>query len=691
MVVNDPGRQASSGARVLGGRYRLLARRGTGYDAAVFDAVDDTTDQRVTVKVVHPDLCADPDIRVRLASALDQALTVRHAHLASVLDWGSEQWNERDIVYVVVEHLGGGSLREIIDRGRRLSPSQGLQLGLEVCRGLAALHEVQHAHGDVRPSTVVFGTDGRARLVDIGIGEVLAQVNWADPTRVTNERAGYAAPERGQDSEIGPKGDVYSLCVTLLEATSGQVPLVGESTVATLQGRVGKLMPVSADLGPLASVLERAGRPDPADRWTAVEFGRALAQASASLPRPAPIPLVSGGLFDNPPDAATQAVPVVAAATGAVVALGVGDPYDPTFPTPRPAADQPLTVVEQTDTPAPTTVSPAMAPPSPATAVLPAVDAPADEAPQRVSWLRKLRLGRLLLVAVLGFAVGAALGFLLTPIASHEVPDLVGVERGEALNTISEFGWQVTITREASDTVPIDVVIRTEPVAGETVREGEAFDMVVSNGPAPRELPDLDGLTVEEATAQLASLGLVLLQGEPEFSETVPVGVILRWSVPVAPTLGAGDTVVIGTGVEVITSKGPAPRVVPDLTGLDPAAAEAVLAQNGLTGNQVAEQQFSDTVAAGLVMSQDPAPGTAASRGGTVTYVISKGPDVVPLPPLVGRSLGDATAALVSSGFQVGQATGNILGTVSEIQVDGVSVVDGAAVRRGATVNLVLI
>jgi serine/threonine-protein kinase len=77
------------------------------------------------------------------------------------------------------------------------------------------------------------------------------------------------------------------------------VPFVGDSTVATLQNRVDRLLPVSADLGPLASVLERAGRPDPADRCTAAEFGRALVQAAERLPRPEPLPILANSLFGS--------------------------------------------------------------------------------------------------------------------------------------------------------------------------------------------------------------------------------------------------------------------------------------------------------------------------------------------------------------------------------------------------------
>ena len=84
----------------------------------------------------------------------------------------------------------------------------------------------------------------------------------------------------------------------MLEGVTGKVPFVGDSTVATLSNRMNKLLPVSADLGPLAAVLERAGRPDPEGRSSVPEFGQALVRAAERLPRPAPIPVLGAGLFD---------------------------------------------------------------------------------------------------------------------------------------------------------------------------------------------------------------------------------------------------------------------------------------------------------------------------------------------------------------------------------------------------------
>ena len=272
--------------RVVAGRYQLGPRRGSGVDAAVFDAYDLVEEQVVAMKVVHPDLTAGEGFERAFRFAAEQGAAIKHPNIAEIYDWGADVWNDRKAMYVVVEHLGGGSLREYLDRGRTLSPSQALMVGLDVCKALDVIHRHGLVHGDIRPSTLVFGDDRRLRVTDVGLANVVGEALWTERAHVSNALAMYASPELAERGERGPKGDVYSLCLTLLESMSGSVPFAGDSTVATLSNRIGRLMPVSADLGPLAAVLERAGRPLPEDRYTAAEFGRALVQAAEKLPRP---------------------------------------------------------------------------------------------------------------------------------------------------------------------------------------------------------------------------------------------------------------------------------------------------------------------------------------------------------------------------------------------------------------------
>ncbi|HQY83918.1 MAG TPA: serine/threonine-protein kinase, partial [Ilumatobacteraceae bacterium] len=326
---------------MIAGRYRLGARLGSSLEAAVFESFDEQLQRAVVLKLVHPDLSDLPELQRQFDSTMPVAAALHHPNIAELYDWGRAQWNDRTVLYVATERLLGGSLRDLLDRGRLLSPSQSLVVGLDACKALDALHRGGLVHTDVRPSTLVFGDDRRLRLVDAGLAQVLHDA-VDDVTVRSMDRAKYSSPEEAQGQPVLPKSDVYSLCLSLLEAVTGVVPFEGESTVATLANRVDRLMPVSADFGQLAAVFERAGRPDAHDRYTAAEFGRALVQSAEKMPRPAPLPILAGSLF-GPDGSGSEPVEEP---TGPLARpmVPLADPVAQQPPPPEPAVVEPVVV-----------------------------------------------------------------------------------------------------------------------------------------------------------------------------------------------------------------------------------------------------------------------------------------------------------------------------------------------------------
>jgi serine/threonine-protein kinase len=298
-----------------------------------------------------------------------------------------------------------------------------------------------------------------------------------------------------------------------------------------------------------------------------------------------------------------------------------------------------------------------------------------------VAWLLPVLL-------VLAAAAGG-IAYLVTrdQTRSYQVPDLVGLAEAKALNQISSFNWDTVVTREASDTAPAGVVIRTRPGAATLVDEHQPFQLIVSTGPAPRPLPDLVGLTLEEATSRLQELDLVLQQSAPVFDETIPAGTVVSWMVPDQPGLRAGETVTPKTTVAIVVSQGPQPRVVPDLTGLTIEQATAVLGEQGLVLLQL-DQEFSDTVAPGLVVRQDLPTASSVDRGAVISVVLSKGPDVVAVPPLGGLTLQQASDTLAAAGLAVGNVTGNQAGVLVAASYQEVSVQPGQIFARGTKIDI---
>lgn len=734
--------------RVLIDRYRIDNVVSSGANTIIAEAIDLETDGPVTVKIVRPELAVTTEFHHAFRRQVEVAKSLMHPNIASVLDWGEIDVDGESTLFWVVEYLGGGSLRDIFDRGRLLQPSQALVVGLEACRALDAAHDRGVLHTELTPSKLVFGADARLRIVDFAMAQLLGADAWAEPATVATHVARYASPEQALSLEVDEKTDVYALSLCLIEAVTGKVPFAGDSTVSTLAGRVGKLMPVTADMGSLASVLERGGRPDSEDRWTAAEFGRALVQAAETLPRPEPIPVMATSLFASALAARTAAATPLAVAPEADSDADVVEPDTddtsgaavdaeseavdgPSTPSDANGADvtsdepvgsdhgeapvEPLILLtDVSDNPTgavqvgtngagagaghtaemPASVAAAAAvATTPPTTVLDVVDGTPsgtvydDERPSR-SWAKYLLLGLIVLVGIgaLSFA-----GWLLLRTKSYEVPDLTGVDEAVALNEISGNGWEIQTERERSDEVPdIDHVVRTIPAAGEKLDEGETFVMYVSDGPELRTLPEFAGTPLDEAVATIEELALVAAEQPAEYSETVAAGSVIRWQVQGDASLVAGAQVLPETVIELVPSLGPEPRPAPDLTNMTAAEATAALDALQLV-YAPAEDVFSATIEAGRVAAQNPPPATPVERGGAVSVQISKGPELVAIPDMTGMSYPDAQAALTNAGFVVNSLLGTTEGTFVSVSVGGTEAKPGDMFPRGTGVDLIFL
>jgi serine/threonine-protein kinase len=172
-------------------------------------------------------------------------------------------------------------------------------------------------------------------------------------------------------------------------------------------------------------------------------------------------------------------------------------------------------------------------------------------------------------VLVVALLAGGFVTFLLLKEDSYTVPDLTGISEGVARNQVAENGWDVVVQTERDDDQAQGNIIRTDPAAGEKLKENNTIVFVVSAGPTLSTLPDVTGLPVADATATLSASRLDLTVADSVFDEVVPKDAIISWTVPAQPGLTAGTEVMQRTVVAVVVSKGPQPRVVPLLIGLD--------------------------------------------------------------------------------------------------------------------------
>ena len=627
--------------KVIVGRYRIESLRSDSEAAVKVYAADDLRhNKKVSVRLMTTRSLIDLDAGLIDESGalaaykelMQQLFAMNHPTLVCIDDWGDTVIDGVKHAFNVTEFHGQGTLREFLDRGRRLSPSQALVVGIDVCRALHHAHQSGFVHGDVRPANLIFGEDARVRLTGLGTKRS------ANAEQMSLEQAKYAAPEIGLGSVPNGQTDIYSLAITLLESITGEVPFVGESVAITLANRVDKLLPVTADMGPIAAPIERAGRPLADERGTALELGQALAQIADKMPRPLPIDTVVPKKFE---DVITRPHPITTSSEA--VAIQVVEPTEVTEP-----------------------VSPVVI-----------------ESPRT-----RRRLMRLFAVAAVG-AIGivGVVGFQALTKKSFVVPDLSGVAEAEARNSIATNKWEIIIRAERTNDVEFGFVIRTEPESGETLKQGNTLVMYVSEGAPLGVLVDVAGESREVAFEKLIERGLSVSAIE-ESSDNVPIGNVISWTVAKQPSLVAGDQVLQGTEVNIVVSSGPSLRAVPLIVGLKLDEATALVGGLGLVLGSSADG-YSSEVVAGLIGAQSPPPGQLVPKDSTIIYSISLGPDLVVLPNIVGINFVDAEKRLLEAGFIVGEVSGRKSYRMKSASVKGIAVKNGDLVARGSAVDMV--
>jgi serine/threonine-protein kinase len=580
--------------RVLAGRYRLLAPIGAGASGRVYVADDVRLKRRVGVKVLHLALAEDAGFLRRFRAEAQVAASLNHPNVMAVFDWG-----EDDVPFMVLELLAGGSLRGVLDAGARLSPSQAAHVGRQVTSALEYAHARGVVHRDIKPANLLFDEHGIVRVADFGLARALAEASWTEPAGTVVGTARYAAPEQATGAPLDGRADLYSLAVVLVEAVTGTVPVVADTAIGTLAVRTHTPLVAPLSLGRLGPVVERAGRPEPGDRYPdAATMRAALADAARALPPPQPLPLAGlGGEIDGGPP--TQ--------------IGrSSNLFD---------QDAPIAPPEVVDEPVRPTKT------------------RRRRAPGAVRWISYAVIVAILLALIGGGVALAAVGGGGTV----AVPSLVGLTQANATQAAADVGLSLRIvTRTADD--PKDTVIGQDPAPGAFVGADGSVVLIVSRGPPPVVVANVQGQTPDAAQAALEAQGFAV-NVKHQYDDTVPAGAVI------GTDPGAGTDAPRDSTLQLLVSDGPAPVPVPDVTGQTLDAASQALSAAGFSVTH--DDVFSDTIPIGKVVGTDPAAGQGANRGSQVAVHVSKGPEMVPVPNLVGMTLEAAQAQLQAKGFEV--------------------------------------
>lgn len=604
---------------VVGGRYRVERRLGTGGMATVDLAVDLELEREVALKRLHPHLVTDQMVD-RFRREAQAAARLRHPGVVTVHDWGFDD----DTPYLVMELIEGPSLRTALTRRGRLAPGEALAVLAPAMAGLAAAHRAGIVHRDVTPGNVLLGHDGASKMADFGLARPVASASVTVPDAVVGSPH-YLSPEAARGDRLDARSDVYSLGCVLYECLTGAPPFEGGTAAMIATRRLSERVPPPSDAvaslpGDLDEIVLIATEPEPDDRYADAED--LLADLREAVPDgPVPVDLRDGSdLTVVIPEHATRVLDELGdhhddgdrrrrgwvgtflrwMLIGALLGGGGWLAFDqwvaPVTAVPEVLglqASEARTVLEDAGFRVRVADDRAFDRDVPEGAVV----QQSTTAPSR----------QLLTEVELVLSAGPRTGML---------PPLAGREVTAARAALEELGLDLTVTTEPGydDELPRGTVLAATPAGGATVEEGAEVTLTVSDGPAPVELPDLTGQLQGAASAELVGMGLLARVTERRH-DPAPEGTVIATEPPPGATLRRGQE------VGLVVSDGPEPVEVPAVEGMRESDAVRALEGAGFT----VDVRYVTTLlplARGIVDEQDPDPGTTRPRGDTVRIFV---------------------------------------------------------------------
>ncbi len=607
--------------RTVDDRYRVDARIAVGGMATVYRALDLRLDRTVALKVMHGQWAEDPDFLSRFRAEARAAARLAQPNAVGVYDQG--EWD--GLVYLIMEYVPGRNLRAVLRDAGPLSPALALSVIDQVLQALDSAHRAGFVHRDIKPENVLVTPDGAIKVTDFGLARALR----APSTRTGDALVGtaaYLSPEQVSGETTDERSDIYQAGVLLFELLTGRPPFRGETSWEVAKLHVTGVFPEVSEFDPscppeVDALVADATRRDPADRIPTIGEFRARAVAlQTELPLAGPLPITA----DEPPaeigaeeqylqdEATTAAAPDIpteresrepvwrrrigigAVVLSLVVAIGFLLWLNPLARSAVP------NVTGDMESKAAGTLQSAGF----------TVGVSDSEYSEQIPAGKVIRTDP-------EKGSNARDGSEVTLVVSlgperYKVPGVRGETPDQATVALVDTNLSVAGQRKKyHDTVDVGLVIGTDPAKGTQVKRDAPITLLVSKGPAPVTVPNLNGTSESSARSQLADVGLKASVTKQE-SESVPEGTVIQ-TVPLG-----GAKVFRGDRVELIVSDGPPPVEVPDVVDLPREEAVSELEAAGF------KVEISEGIVTPLdrVFETDPDAGSLAPAGSTITISV---------------------------------------------------------------------
>jgi serine/threonine protein kinase len=595
---------------IVNDRYEIGKRIGRGGMAEIFQARDILLDRPVAMKVLFPEFATDPAFVERFRREAQAAANLNHPNIVAVYDWGKVN----NTYYIAMEYVNGRTLADILKQSGTLTPMQVCDVMSEVASALISAHQNGVVHRDIKPGNILVSTTGQVKVADFGIARALGAgvEQGLTQTGAVMGTATYFSPEQAQGVATDQRSDIYSLGVVMYEMLSGVAPFTGENAVAIAYKQVHEhAMPLNQRLATIpsevAAIVAKCMEKSPGDRYSSAE------EVRDELRR-----FVEG-------------MPV----------LALSQNKD---------SERPTQLLPQTDINATTVISAQDA----ATELLPKISTTAtkqtnyppydDKSPQRTA----VFVFGALFAAIILLAGGLFLYQTLTrnsANASITVPDVRNLTVKQASEQLLASGFTPIPYAATKDGVGNDIVYEQDPPPSVLARSGDQVTITYNPASTPVAVPLVRGLTVKEATALLAPLGLTLSIKEVVNDPKIPENQIMSQDPKVDTQVRSGSQIV------VIVSGGLGQATVPNVQGQVANAAQQLLQTSPYNFVVTLVNEASSTIEQGRVIRTEPAIGAQSPAGSAITVFVSSGGNKVAVPQVEGQTEVDARSLLATAGL----------------------------------------
>lgn len=645
--------------RVLDNRYRVGSRVAKGGMATVYEALDMRLDRIVALKVMHLGMGDDAEFGRRFVAEARAAAKLSHPNVVAVFDQGTDN----DILFLAMEYVPGRTLRDVIRQQSPMPPARALNLLAPVLSALSAAHDAGIVHRDIKPENVLISNDGTVKVADFGLARAVTTTGNTATQGLLMGTVSYLAPELVTDGRADARSDVYSSGILLYELLTGSKPHTGDTPIQVAYAHVHADVPPPSQLVPgippyVDALVQRATARDrdlrPAD---ARVFSRQVHRVRSALEE---------GLPDDPELTGDLTIPIQQ--------MRQDNEYDDGYTRGDAYAEQPPrndTIV------VPYEPQSSLLRPQGATRQ----EAAPPTRPVRPAPQQRRGRGLIALIAVLALAIGVGSAAWFYGVHRYtSTPLLVNMTVADANARAAESGLTTSLSnQDFSEDVPKGEVMGTDPGPGDRIRKKGEVALTVSKGPERYRVPQLTGLEEEAARSALESVRLIVGQVSQAYSETVPSGRVIVFSPKFDTVMKPGESVNLAisqgkkpitvpnlTGkpvreatrtlkkagftvgrtdqfdekvpegrvitqtpnngtlfakdkVQLVVSKGPALRDVPNVRSKKLVDAQKILTEAGFL---VKVEKAPFNLGLNLVAGQSPAAGTKAKPGTTVTVTV---------------------------------------------------------------------